>query len=455
MMDARAEIDLDKLLLDPVHGRNGDGTTSPGAWPVVALLTTAYLLSFIDRQVLALLIEPIKADLAIDDVRFSLLTGLAFSVFFAIAGLPLGWAADTFRRNRVIGAGILCWSLATIGSGLAAGYGQLFVARVLVGVGEAALTPATYSLLADLIAPAVLGRAIAVFSMGAQLGAACAYLLGGVLIKRLAATDFTVPLIDSLHAWQKLFVIVGLPGLVLAPAILLFVRDPRAGRPAASKLSMAQAWRKLGDRRAFLLTHYAGFTAQAAVFFCMMAWLPAVVGRRLGLDAAGVGWVAGLLVLVACPLGTLTAGWLSDRIVAGGRSDGPLRSALIGAAVMIPALLVVAFTPFKPLLLLALGIVLFVAPWPLVLATVSLQKTIEPYLRAQVTALFLLIANLVGQTCSISLVALGTEHLWGDPKMIHRSLALVCIAALLLSILPLRRAMPRYRALLDTRRQER
>lgn len=435
-----------------VNSQDRSSVRSP--WIVVALLTGAYLLSFIDRQILALLIEPIKADLAIGDFKFSLLTGLAFSMFFALAGLPLGWAADTFRRNRVIGIGILCWSLATIGSGLAASYGQLFVARVLVGIGEAALTPATYSLLADIIAPALLGRAIAIFSMGSQFGAAAAYLLGAALIKRLAAADFSVPLIDGLHAWQKIFVIVGLPGLVLAPIVLLFVRDPRESRATRQKFPLGAAWASLGAKRRFLIPHYAGFTAQAAVFFSMMAWLPAVVGRRLGLDAAGVGWTAGLLVLSVCPLGTLAAGWLTDRLDRRGQGDGPFQSAMLAAAIMIPAFIAVATLPPGPWLIGALGVVLFTAPWTLVLATVSLQRAIEPRLRAQTTALFLLIANLIGQTCSISLVAAGTDYLWHDPAMIHRSLALVCTAALLVSLVPLRIAWPRYRALIAERRAE-
>lgn len=219
-----------------------------GAWVIVGLLTVVYLLSYVDRQILALLIEPIKADLQIDDLRFSFLTGLAFSVFFAVAGVPLGWASDTFRRNRVIGAGILCWSLATIASGLADSYGHIFIARILVGVGEAALTPAAYSLIADIVAPAMLGRAIALFSMGSQFGAATAYLLGGGLVAMLSRPGAGLPLFGDLAVWKQMFVIVGLPGLVLAPVILFGVRDPRRNT-AADRVSLAAAWAQLKPSR--------------------------------------------------------------------------------------------------------------------------------------------------------------------------------------------------------------
>jgi MFS family permease len=408
-------------------------------WFIVGLLTLAYLLSFVDRQILALLIEPIKADLAIDDLRFSFLTGLAFSVFFAIAGLPLGWASDTFRRNRVIGAGILCWSLATIGSGLADSYGHIFLARILVGVGEAALTPAAYSLLADVIAPAMLGRAIAVFSMGSQFGAATAYLLGGALIAKLSQSGVHMPFMDDMAVWKQLFVIVGLPGLALAPAILLFVRDPREA-PREGRISLGEAWRSLGSQRAFLLSHHAGFTALAATFFSIMAWLPAVLGRRMGLDPSHLGWTAGLVVLFCCPLGTLSAGWIADRLSITHGRQGPFRAALLGMAVMAPAMLIVILAGSGPWLIIGLGLALFVAPWPLVHASMTLQTAVPPRLRAQVTALFLLIANLIGQTGGVSLVALLTDKVFRDPALAHLSLALVCISGVLLAYLPICRA---------------
>ena len=421
--------------------------TSPtrrSAWVVVGLLTGAYLLSFIDRQVLALLIEPIKATLAINDTRFSLLTGLAFSLFFAIAGVPLGWASDRFRRNRVISAGILCWSLATIASGFAQAFGQLFLARMLVGIGEAALTPATYSLLADLVAPGLLGRAIAVFSMGSQFGAAAAYLLGGALITHLAQSGFDVPGLEGLQPWQKLFALVGTPGLLLAPLILFLVRDPRGRAAGSEKPSLTQTWQALRPQRTFLLYHFAGFTLYSACFFSVMAWLPALIGRRFGLDPAEVGWHTGLLVLFASPLGTFAAGWLTDRMEAAGRPDATLRTALVGIALMFSAMVVIGLTPPGPLLMCALGVALFAAPWPLVLATTSLQRAVAPRLRAQTTALFLLVANLIGQTGSISLVGLITDHVWHDPAQIHRSLAMVCGPALALAVGPLLAARRRY-----------
>lgn len=430
-------------MLESEHHGGAEANARPASrrvWFIVGLLTFTYLLSFVDRQILALLIEPIKRDLKIDDLRFSLLTGLAFSMFFALAGLPLGWAADTFRRNRVIAVGVLCWSIATIASGLSYSYGHIFVARVFVGVGEAALTPAAYSLMADIVAPAALGRAIAIFSMGSQFGAATAYLLGGALLTTLHGRPMPLPGFGELAVWQQLFVLVGLPGLLLAPVILMTVRDPRSAI-RDDKPSLADTWRAVRDDRRLLILHFIGFTALAAALFAIMAWLPAVLGRRLGLEANEIGWTAGILVLLCCPIGTLSAGWLADRL---GRSHGqtaPFRAALVGAAIMLPAMLIVVSASGSLMLLIGLAAALFVAPWPLVLATMGLQTMVAPRQRAQVTAMFLLVANLLGQTGGVSLVALGTQQVWHDDRMVHAALASVCIVAVLVAILPIRGAM--------------
>ena len=141
-------------------------------WYVVLLLMVAYIFSFIDRQILALLVEQIKADLAISDTGFSLLSGFAFSLFYASMGVPIAYLADRFSRVRIIAAGIAFWSLATIACGLSRNFLQMFLARIGVGAGEAALTPATYSMLSDMFPRETLGRAIGTYSMGRSWEAA-------------------------------------------------------------------------------------------------------------------------------------------------------------------------------------------------------------------------------------------------------------------------------------------
>lgn len=172
----------------------------------------AYIFSFIDRQILALMIEPIKADLQLSDTQFSLLHGLAFSLFYAVMGLPLAYIADRFSRPKLISIGIIVWSLATATCGLSKNFIQLFLSRMAVGVGEAALSPAAYSMFSK----DKLGRAVGIYSIGAFLGGGIAFLVGGYVINLLkGVTLIEVPLLGALKAWQIAFLVVGLPGIII------------------------------------------------------------------------------------------------------------------------------------------------------------------------------------------------------------------------------------------------
>lgn len=173
--------------------------TSRYSWYVVVLCMVAYIFSFVDRQILSLMIEPIKADLQISDTQFSLLSGLAFSLFYAFMGLPIAYLADRSSRVRIIAIGVAFWSFATAACGLSKNFLQMFLARMSVGVGEAALTPATYSMLADLFPKEKLGRALGLYSMGAFLGGGLAFLVGGYVIEALR----DVPAIDLLWLGQE------------------------------------------------------------------------------------------------------------------------------------------------------------------------------------------------------------------------------------------------------------
>lgn len=405
------------------------------AWYAVGLLTATYAVSFLDRQLLALLIAPIRTAFHLDDTQFSLLTGAAFSICFAVSGLPLGRAADLAPRHWIMAGGMLVWSAATGACAFAQSFGALFLARMLVGVGEAALTPAAYALFADAFPRDRLGRAIAVFSIGSLAGAGLSLIGGGALLGWIDSPSAGLPLIRGAH-WPWAFVFASLPGIAIVPLILLTLRDGgHERRRGADGLSLRALATHLHARRDFLAWHSLGFTAYAACFFALMAWLPAVVARRHGLSPGAAGLRAGLLVITASPAGALLAGWLTDR------SGGAARSAAAGVAaagamaMILPGLLILLgpSTALDP----ALWLALFFAPWPLVTATAALQHRVAPAARAQTTALFLLIVNLLGQTGAVSAVALATSRLWGDPSAIHRGLATVIISGSTLAVVPL------------------
>ena len=250
-------------------------------WYVVLVCMLAYIFSFVDRQILALMIEPIKRDLGLSDTQFSLLHGLAFSLFYAFMGIPIALLADRYSRPRIIAIGVAFWSLATAVCGLSRNFAQMFLARIGVGVGEAALSPATYSMLSDMFPRDRLGRAVGVYSIGSFIGGGLAFLIGGYVINLLKRVDTVVlPLLGALRPWQVTFFVVGLPGLLVALLILLTVRDPgRRGlrlAPTAAPASPPSAtpsasWRGTGARSAA-----TSWASRSTRWHCSRCW----AGRR-------------------------------------------------------------------------------------------------------------------------------------------------------------------------------
>ncbi len=216
---------------------------SPGeAWYVVGVLTLAYVFSFIDRQILSLLVGPIQRDLAINDTWMSLLMGVSFAVFYTLFGIPLGRLADTKNRRNVIAVGIAFWSVMTAGCGLARQYWTLALMRMGVGIGEATLSPSAYSMIADYFRPERRSTAMSVYSMGIYIGSGLAFVLGGIVVKFAAQQEsIELPWLGSIRSWQLVFLLVGLPGLPVALLTWLTVREP-ARRGVATTASLGEVW---------------------------------------------------------------------------------------------------------------------------------------------------------------------------------------------------------------------
>lgn len=196
------------------------------AWFVVTLLTTAQIVSYVDRFLPSLLIEPIKADLRLSDFQVGLLLGPAFGLFYVIAGLPLGWIADRFSRKKLLAAGIAVWCCMTAAASTARSFIPLFATRLGVGLGEATVAPCSVSLISDLFPREQRPRAVSLFMAGTFLGAGVAFLFGGLLVHKIASLPtITVPIFGEMRPWQATFLIVGLPGLLLA-ALMLNIREP-------------------------------------------------------------------------------------------------------------------------------------------------------------------------------------------------------------------------------------
>ena len=223
-------------------------------WWALGVFTLALIVSYTDRQVLNLLVDPVRTDLKISDTQISLLQGAAFALFYATAGVPLGRLADVLPRRAVIISGVLAWSASTFACGLAASYGQLFLARLCVGVGEAALLPAALSILADYFPPSRRGTAIGVIIIGAAVGSAVANIIGGLMFAAVRAGDFNwVPGIAGVSAWRAVFYLISAPGALIA-LLILTVREParRAPTGLAQQASLKEAWGEFAARGAAL-----------------------------------------------------------------------------------------------------------------------------------------------------------------------------------------------------------
>ena len=196
------------------------------SWYVVVVLTLAYTVSFIDRQIMALMVEPIRRDLGISDTQMSLLLGLAFAIFYTLLGIPIARLADRYSRRLIIASGITIWCLMTAACGLARNYTQLFAARIGVGVGEAALSPSALSMISDYFPKETRGRAVAFYTMGIAMGVGLAMIIGGQVIALVsAAPPVVLPVLGELYAWQTVFLVVGLPGLLMA-VLMKTVKEP-------------------------------------------------------------------------------------------------------------------------------------------------------------------------------------------------------------------------------------
>lgn len=416
------------------------------AWYVVLLCMLAYIFSFIDRQILALMIEPIKADLNISDTQFSLLHGLAFSLFYAFMGLPLAYLADRFSRPKLIAAGIIFWSIATAFCGLSKNFIQLFFSRMGVGAGEATLSPAAYSMFSDMFSKDKLGRAVAVYSIGSFVGGGIAFLVGGYVIGLLKDLNLIeIPVFGAVKAWQMAFILVGLPGVFIGLLFILTVRDPkRKGQSVnaegeVEKVTMRAAFTFLKKHRKTFTCHYLGFTFYAMALYCLISWSPAFFMRKFSMTPTEAGYMLGTVLLVANTLGVFCAGWLNDWLIQKGRKDAPMITGVIGIVGLILPL--VAFTQVSEywLAVTLLAPAMFFASFPMPISTTAMQMLAPNQLRAQISAIFLLISNLVAVGIGTTLVALVTDRIFENPLMVGTSLSIVGGIACVLSFVLLKK----------------
>jgi MFS family permease len=443
------------LELKPVADRR-PAANQPGAWRALPILILLSALSLLDRQVLTLMVGPIKRDLGLSDFQIGLLQGLVFSVFYGIASLPIGWAVDRYARRPIIWLGVTLWGAAAASCGLAQSFAQLLVSRLGVGVGEASLSPAAYSMLADLFRPASLALALSVFLVGSTLGNGLAVGLGGAVVSFAEANPALVlPVIGRVASWQFVFLITGLPGLVLG-ALIFFVREPqRHDRLHLARPAFRETLRFMAARRGFFATHFIGFGLLSVVGWGFTSWLPAYMNRAFGWTIAELSLPLALILGIGGTLGTLSWGWLVDRLFGRGRTDAHML-VYVGIALGMAALGVAAFQVHNPWLFLALATPIASSMTLGATAAAALQIVSPNEMRGQVSAMFLLVSNGLGLGLGPTLVGALTDFAFhGDARLGASISVLFAVFApaaalvLFLGLKPMREAV----ALAPTRRR--
>jgi MFS family permease len=431
-----------------LSGRTAGEAAPSGNWPLVLFLTAAATLSYVDRQILALMIGPVKRDLGISDTQVGLLVGLAFALFYSAMILPMGWLADTRNRRAILGAGIFSWSVFTALSGLARNYTQLFLARMGVGVGEATLSPVAYSLLSDTFARERLPLAVGVFATAPFIGIGLANILGGWLVETLERA----PPIDLLGlgvvaSWQLTFFAVGLPGVLLALGALLFREPPRRGASAHDHdSSWSEVFRLLGRHRSFFALHFSAFVLTALQGWALFGWVVEFLIRKHEMTRSAAGLAYGAIALTAGLLGSITGGRVATTLLERGKADATLRLCLFAALALAPLTVAMGLAPSLPIAVMLLAPVSFFMAWPPGLSIAALQAVTPNRTRGRAIGIFMVIVNFLAFTLGPVLVGFFNDVIFPSKDGIGHTLALLSVIGYPAAALCLWVALPRLRA---------
>jgi len=386
------------------------------------------MIAFVDRQIINLLVEDIKVDLAITDTEISLLQGLAFALFYAVTAVPLGRLADTGNRRWIISIGIVIWTVAAAACGLARNFWQLFVARMFVGVGEATLTPSGFSMLADLFKPERVSLPISVFTGSTFFGSGIALLAGGFVIALLDKQDVvSLPLLGVMQPWEAAFVIAAVPGVVVSLIFFLTIKEPQRRQshnaiPLTEKPALKEVAAFVANNGGVFAAVFGGVSVLAAVQFCLGAWVPAHFIRNLGWTAPEIGYAYGLIFLFCGTGGVIAGGILADQLQERGLRDGHLRAVMFSAIVTLPFVLAFAAVDDGRLAIALLAPTVFFGTMAFGAGPALIPVICPARMRGLLVAIYLLIANIVGQAGGPLIVALFTDRVFGSPELVRYSL---------------------------------
>lgn len=405
------------------------------AWLSAIIIFVLTAIGLADRMAIAMLIGPIKQDFGIGDFQASLLIGLAFTLFYILFLVPVGIAADRFSRKAVLGAGLLTWSLATIACGFAGGFISLFILRMIVGAGEAAIGPCSHGIIGDSFPRHALSKPLALQGIGFQVGPAAGVAAAGAILGAGAAGAFDgVPLLADLAPWRTAFVLIGLPGILALPLVLL-LHEPSRGRDSLQDQEEAVPILPFLRANARLLALvFAGAALSSMALGIITGWVPEYLQRSLGVSAMEAGASLGTILLVGAVFGQGSYAIIVDWLAARGVRDAPIVVGLVPLALAIPlSWLVFEVEGAQQFTIVLLALLLCITPFNALNNTVA-QQIAPPALRSRISALLILSISIVGFAIAPALVGWLSEFVFGEARL-GLAMQLVCSTSLALTML--------------------
>jgi MFS family permease len=401
-----------------------------GCWLVAVLFVTACV-SYADRLVLSVLVDPLRASLGLTDPAVGVLQGPAFTLIYVFSSLLFGRLADRRNRRLLLLGGASAWCLTTLLCGFAQGFWTLFAGRMLVGISEATLIPPAISMIADSFAPRRRGMAVGVFAMGTCIGSPLGITAGGALLAAAQSGSFRPwPLVGVLEPWRLVLVLMGIIGFV-GPVLILTLSEPKR-RANAEGTDMRAAVRHFTADRRLLVPLYLGMGLLSIGDYSMYAWVPATLSRRFDWPSDRVGVVFGLITAGGSVAGALGGGWISDLWARRGSTYSRLSACAVAAAAALFG--AVAISGNRPgFVLLGLGLWIFASTCGGVGGIAAIQDVVPSQFRGTGVSLLTFCNTLLGLGCGPTFVALTTELVYGAPSSVGFAITTVVAPAALVS----------------------
>ncbi len=417
-------------------------------YSAVGILTLAQIFAFIDRQIPSMLVEPIKQDFNLTDSQIALLGGAAFSIFYAIMALPIGYAVDRYKRTRVLGIGIFLWSLMTALAGLANSFGRLFGARIGVAVGEAVMAPTSVSLVSDYFPENKQGKPMGIITSGVYIGIGITLLGGGFLIDYLTELGgLNLPLIGYVKPWQATFMIVGVPGLFVALGAFLLTEPKRFDEKVGqgNMEGRQNVFLHINEHKKTLLPMFGGLIFMALIFYSFTFWAPTMMIRTYNISLTEAGFFLGIITIISSITGTIFAGSVVDYLRNRNYRDAPVRAAMFAVLLAFPPIVLLSFVNSEIAAWICIFIYLFFISSFAPLGLLAVSGVSRGNVKGQLAAIHAFLMMAFGLSLGPQLTAFFTDFVFTDTNKINWSISATGALVLPISALFFKASLSKYK----------